>query len=103
MSSAKIEEKGSSASLAHGLNRRGFIKLAVSAAAVGAAWKPLEGVAAAATKLEPWSPGIKVSLQISTYATDEDLKFAQQLGVEYVNIPTTGRRSTLENFIRLKQ
>ena len=55
------------------------------------------------TKLEPLPPGIKVSLQISSDASDEDLQFAQQLGVAYVNIPTGGRRATLENFIRLKQ
>ena len=53
-------------------------------------------------KLRPLSPGIKISLQISTNATDEDLQFAQQLGVEYVNIPTGGERATLENFIDLK-
>src|SRR5262249_56505217 len=47
--------------------------------------------------------GIKVSLQISTDATDEDLQFVQQLGVGYVNIPTGGHRATLENFVRLKQ
>src|SRR5437660_4955867 len=84
----------------HELHRRDFIKLAVTAAAAGAVWKPVD--AAAGPKLEPLSPGIKLSLQISTYATEEDLQFAQQLGVEYVNIPTTGRSGTLENFIRLK-
>lgn len=97
----QTEGKQTRASSMHGLHRRDFIKLAVGAAAASAVWKPLE--AAAAPKLEPLSPGIKLSLQISTYATDEDLQFAQQLGVEYVNIPTTGRRATLENFIRLKQ
>jgi mannonate dehydratase len=60
-------------------------------------------LASAATKLDPLPPGIKVSLQISTDATDEDLQFAQQLGVSYVNIPTGGRKATLENFVRLKQ
>jgi len=30
------------------------------------------------------------------------LQFAQQLGVEYVNIPTGGEDATLENFMRLK-
>jgi hypothetical protein len=45
----------------------------------------------------------KISLQISTKATDEDLQFAQQLGVEYINIPTGGADATLENFIHLKQ
>src|SRR5436190_1877707 len=81
--------------------RRNFIKLAASAAAGGAVWHPVP--ARAAVKLEPLTPGIKVSLQISTDATDEDLQFAQQLGVNYVNIPTGGRKATLENFIRLKK
>jgi mannonate dehydratase len=91
----QTEEKQSST-----LPRREFIKLAAGAAAVGAV-KPWE--AAAVTKLEPLPPGIKVSLQISTDASDEDLQFAQQLGVTYVNIPSGGRRATLENFIRLKE
>jgi len=83
------------------MRRRNFIKLAAGAVATSAVWKPLE--AQTATKLEPLARGIKVSLQISTDATDEDLQFAQQLGVAYVNIPTGGRKSTLENFIHLKQ
>ncbi|MEK7675061.1 MAG: mannonate dehydratase [Verrucomicrobiota bacterium] len=83
------------------LPRRDFIKLAVGAAAAGAAWRPWE--ARAATKLEALPPGIKVSLQISGEAGDEDLQFAQQLGVEYVNIPSGGDKATLENFVRLKQ
>jgi len=95
-----IEEGQPSTSSTHGLRRRDFIKLAASAAA-SAVWKPLE--AASATKLEPLPPGIKVSLQISTNATDDDLQFARQLGVDYVNIPTGGRRATLGNFMRLKQ
>ena len=63
----------------HHLGRRSFIKLA-GAAAASTMWNPLE--ARAAGKLEPLPPGIKISLQISTDATDEDLQFAQQLGVE---------------------
>jgi mannonate dehydratase len=90
-----------STSSTHRMRRRSFIKLTAGAVATSAVWKPL-GVRAAA-KLEPLSPGIKVSLQISTDATDEDLQFAQQLGVVYVNIPTGGNKATLENFIRLKQ
>lgn len=81
--------------------RRDFIKLAAGAVATSAFWTPL--AARAATRLEPLPPGIKVSLQISTDATDDDLQFAQQLGVNYVNIPTGGRKATLENFIRLKK
>jgi len=83
------------------MHRRNFIRLAAGAAAASAIWTPL--VTRAAMKLEPLPPGIKVSLQISTDATDEDLQFAQQLGVAYVNIPTGGRKATLENFIRLKK
>src|ERR1051325_2190020 len=83
------------------MRRRDFIRLAAGAAVTYGAWKPLEALAA--PKLEPLPPGIKISLQISTDATDEDLQFAQQLGVNYVNIPTGGRRATLENFLRLKK
>ena len=92
--------RSSTASI-HRMRRRKFIKLAAGAVATSAVWKPLEAQAAA--KLEPLPRGIKVSLQISTEATDEDLQFAQQLGVAYVNIPTGGRKATLENFIQLKQ
>src|SRR5689334_17441446 len=84
------------------LCRRDFLKLTSTVAAT----LPFAGVSsahAAVKKLEPLPPGIKVSLQISTDATDEDLQFAQQLGVQYVNIPTGGEKATLENFIRLKQ
>jgi mannonate dehydratase len=84
------------------MSRRGFIKLASSTATAVAVGNALESVAAA-KELKPLPPGIKVSLQISTNATDEDLQFAQQLGVDYVNIPTGGRDATLENFIHLKQ
>src|SRR5688572_33324166 len=83
------------------MQRRDFIKLAACTAASAAVWNPLQAKAAA--KLEPLPPGIKVSLQISTDVTDEDLQFAQQLGVNYVNIPTSGRRATLETFIKLKK
>src|SRR4051812_8341027 len=85
------------------LHRRDFFKLAGGAAVASAVAKPIQISAATAKKLSPLSPGIKISLQISTDATDEDLQFAQQLGVEYVNIPTGGARATLENFVLLKQ
>jgi mannonate dehydratase len=53
--------------------------------------------------LEQWSPGVKISLQIPTDPQPDDLRFAQQLGVEYVNIPTGGARATYETFAELKQ
>lgn len=90
-----------SSSSTHRLPRRDFIRLAATATVAGAVWEPRE--MAAAPKLPPLAPGIKVSLQISTEATQEDLQFAQQLGVNWVNIPTGGRKATLANFIRLKQ
>jgi mannonate dehydratase len=83
------------------MDRRDFIKLTAGAVATSAFWTPL--AARAAAKLEPLPAGIKVSLQISTDVTDEDLQFAQQLGVNYVNIPTGGRKATPENFMRLKR
>src|SRR6185436_14398963 len=86
----------------HQLPRRDFLKLAGTVALAGAVVNSLES-RAAAKKLAPLAPGIKISLQISTNATAEDLQFAQQLGVGYVNIPTSGRDATLDNFIRLKQ
>ena len=100
MSTLQIQTKDGEFSTSS-MPRRNFFKLTAGAVAAGAAWAPL--AARAAAKLEPLPPGIKVSLQISTNATNEDLQFAQQLGVAYVNIPTGGRKATLENFIRLKQ
>jgi len=42
-------------------------------------------------------------LQISGTATDEDLQFAQQLGVNYVNIPHRWRHRDAGELIKLKQ
>jgi mannonate dehydratase len=83
------------------MTRRTFVRLAAGAAAGGAAGRTL--LAAPARKLDPLPPGIKVSLQIPTDPTDEDLQFANQLGVEYVNIPTGGARAILETFVALKK
>ena len=83
------------------LNRRKFFKLAGSGVFAGAVSNRV--AFGAEKKLEPLPPGIKVSLQISSNATDEDLQFTQQLGVNYVNIPSGGRDATLENFMRLKE
>ncbi len=100
MRTLQIQTTADAPASKHHLPRRDFLKLAAGAAAAGMIWKPEP--AAAASNLEPLAPGIKVSLQISTNATDEDLQFAHQLDVGYVNIPTGGRKVTLENFIRLK-
>lgn len=81
------------------IERREFGKVilssALSAAAAGAQTpKP--------RSTRPWPPGIKISVQMPNDLSDEDLQFVNQLGCRYVNIPTSGRTATYENFIRLK-
>lgn len=46
---------------------------------------------------------MKISVQLPTDPTPDDLTFVKQLGVAYVNIPTGGPRSTLETYIDLKR
>src|SRR5437868_2282959 len=77
--------------------RRTFAMAAAGAAARAGA------NAAPAKKLRELEPGIKISLQVPTDPSDEDLTFAKQMGVGYVNIPTGGDKANVENFRRLKQ
>ena len=83
------------------VTRRAFTRLALASVAAADAWTPL--LAQSSKKLPELSPGVKVSLQVPTDPSDEDLQFARQMGVEYVNIPTGGEKASLENFLRLKQ
>lgn len=84
------------------VTRRAFGKYVIGGAVAGNAFAmPL--VAQRSKKLPELPPGIKISLQIPTDPSDEDLQFAKQIGVDYVNIPTGGDKATLENFVRLKQ
>ena len=83
--------------------RRDFVKLAAGVAAAAAAPRATPLAAAPAQKLAPLAPGIKISLQMSTDPTDDDLRFAQQLGVQYASLPTGGARATLETFRALKK
>jgi len=48
-------------------------------------------------------PGIKLSVQVGSDPTEEDLRFVVQLGAGYVNIGTGGKQATAENFIRLRK
>ena len=64
--------------------RRDFAKTAFAAGLAASAQ------AAQKKPLAPLAPGIKISLQIPTKFTDDDLKFATQIGVEYVNIGSSG-------------
>jgi mannonate dehydratase len=74
--------------------RRKFIY----AAAAGLAAVPAR---AEKRPLEPLTPGIKITLQLSQNLSDDDLKFARQLGVGYVTVGTAG--GTYETFAKLKQ
>lgn len=76
------------------LTRRDFARLALG----GAAAIPLLGCAAT---LEGSPAHIKISLQIPSDFTEEDLTFARQLGVEYVSIPT--KNGTYDTFVRCRE
>src|SRR5205085_6202646 len=68
-------------------------------AAVGAAFAPM----ARTRTLEPLSPGIKISMQVDETASDEDLVWIKQMGVEYLNVQTGNGRATLDNFLAIKK
>ena len=78
-----------------GTNRRTFARTLLGGAAF------LSGIRAAKRPLDPLTPGIKISLQIPTDFTADDLSFAAQIGVQYVSIPTSG--GTYETFASFKQ
>jgi mannonate dehydratase len=71
-------------------------------AVLGSAFAAASAQEPGRTTKRPWPPGIKISVQMPTDPSDEDLQFVNQLGARYVNIPTSGERATYENFIRLK-
>jgi len=77
-------------------SRRDFAISALAGAAASSAAAPRK-------PLDALTPGIKISLQVPTNPSDEDLVFAKQLGVEWVNIPSGGTASTAENFIAWKK
>jgi mannonate dehydratase len=77
-------------------NRRHFLQASLGAAGIAAL-----SAFGAKKALEPLSPGIKISLQIPNKFEDDDLKFAKQMGVEYVSIPTSG--GTFEVFADFKK
>ncbi|MCC7154743.1 MAG: mannonate dehydratase [Bryobacterales bacterium] len=76
------------------LARREFIAAAVAAGAARAA---------GGRAIEPLTPGIKISMQVSENASDEDLQWVKQMGVDYLNVQTGNGRATLENFLAIKK
>jgi len=82
-------------------DRRNFAKLVLSSALGGSAL--LSHAARGAAKFYPNATGLKLSVQVSSDPSDEDLQFVKQLGVEYVNIWTNAAGATYENYVRLRQ
>lgn len=78
------------------LARRDFGKAGVAAAAAMA-------VPAMAKKLEPLSPGIKISMQVGETVSDDELKWIQQMGVDYLNVQTGKGKGTYDNFVAIKK
>ena len=87
------------------LGRRGFFQSALAGTLGGAAL--LARPKRSAAELRPIAPGIKIAVQMpgapAAELTDDDLRFVQQLGTEYVTIWTDASTGTYENFVRLKQ
>jgi mannonate dehydratase len=81
--------------------RRKFAQWALAGTLGGAALtsRPLRS----APMLHDLSPGIKISLQLGPDPSDEDLQFANQLGVDYVTIWLHADLATYENFVRLRR
>ena len=57
---------------------------------------------AGAPTMHDLPPGIKIALQTGEDPSDQDLQFANQLGVEYVSIWVRSNLATYDNFMRLR-
>ncbi|MCC6540548.1 MAG: mannonate dehydratase [Bryobacterales bacterium] len=53
--------------------------------------------------MEPLSSGLKISMQVGEDVSADDLKWIQQMGVEYLNVQTGKGRGTYENFVAIKK
>src|SRR6476469_139729 len=76
-------------------NRREFARAAMAGVVLSGS------VRAEKRALEPLSPGAKVTLQLQTDFTEDDLNFAKQIGVEYITVGTSG--GTYETFADIKK
>src|ERR1039457_2454199 len=79
--------------------RRRFAKLALTGGLAGAAMlaDPKPGT----PKMYEEAAGMKLSVQMPSDPTPEDLQFVRELGGEYVNIWTDAKSANLENLHRL--
>jgi mannonate dehydratase len=83
------------------LQRRDFGKLALAGVLAGhASWLSASSQSVNASRGDS---GIKLSVQVSSDPTEDELQFVRQLGVVYVNIWTQGKSATYENFLRLRR
>ena len=77
------------------MNRRDFALSVAGAAGVA------PQLQATSVKI-PWSPGIKMAVQMRGDPTNEDLQFANQIGVRYTAITVDRKDDNAENFLRIK-
>jgi len=81
--------------------RRRFGQLAIASALGGTTlWS---GAGRGAAKIHENTPGLKITVQVGSDPSDEDLQFVNQLGAQYVSIWVGGQQATSENFVRLRQ
>jgi len=81
--------------------RRKFAKLALVGALGGTAL--LSQAPRSVAKLPDLPPGIKISVQVGSDPSGEDLQFVKQLGAQYVTIWVHADGATSENFVRLRE
>jgi mannonate dehydratase len=81
--------------------RRNFAKSPQVGALGGTAW--LSQTRRSVAKLPDLPPGIKISVQVSSDPSDEELQFVKQLGAHYVTIWLGADGATYENFMRLRE
>lgn len=80
------------------MNRRDFALSVASAAGAG----QIKAAATTGNRNIPWSPGIKMAVQLGGNPTDEDLQFTNQIGVRYTAITIDRKDDNVENFLRIK-
>jgi mannonate dehydratase len=80
------------------MNRRNF-----ALTAAGAGFATANAVkAASAPKITPWSPGIKMAVQLGADPSDEDLQFMNQIGVRYAAVTIHRKDDNVDNMRRIK-
>lgn len=85
------------------MNRRKFALSAAGAAALATSSSPAPAQAATPPKkITPWSPGIKMALQLGANPSDEDLDFMNQIGAYWAAVTIDRKDDNVENMRRIK-